>query len=121
RLDGEEERICRDPGYRSFAHQHYSYLARGRYDQQLERWFSCIDPDRFLVLSAEELFAEPARATMRAQEFLGLPAQPLADASARNARSYTAIDAELRGELRRAFAPHNARLKALLGRDLGWG
>ena len=31
RLAGEAERLCADPSYRSFSHQHHSYVARGIY------------------------------------------------------------------------------------------
>ena len=38
RLDGEERRLVQFPGYASVAHQHHSYVARGHYADQLERW-----------------------------------------------------------------------------------
>jgi len=120
RLEGEEERLLADPGYRSFAHQHHSYLSRGRYAGQLERWFECCGEERILVLSAEELFTQPAAVLHRAQEFLGLPAQTPTDLSARNARSYAPISAAVRDRLSLEFAADNERLSALLGRDLGW-
>jgi len=43
RLDGEERRLVQFPGYVSVAHQHHSYLARGRYHEQLERWRARFD------------------------------------------------------------------------------
>jgi hypothetical protein len=121
RLAGEEERILADPGYRSFAHQHHAYLARGLYAEQLERWFACFDRDRFLILAAEELFADPAAALAAAEEFLDLPLAVPADLSAKNARSYAPISAELRQRLGEHFAAPNQRLYELLGRDFGWG
>ncbi|HXS47682.1 MAG TPA: sulfotransferase domain-containing protein, partial [Solirubrobacterales bacterium] len=45
RLEGEQERILEDPGYRSFAHQHHSYVSRGRYAEQLERWLAHVPPE----------------------------------------------------------------------------
>ncbi len=120
RLDGEEERLLADPAYRSFAHQHHSYLSRGRYAGQLERWFERFDRERVLILSAEELFAEPEGAVREAQKFLGLEPLRPADLSAKNARAYAPIDAEARAELREEFDPHNRRLYELVGRDFGW-
>ena len=43
RLRGEEERLAGERGYRSFAHQHHGYLARGRYADQLERWLAHVE------------------------------------------------------------------------------
>jgi sulfotransferase family protein len=120
RLAGEEERLLADPGYRSRAHQHFSYLARGNYAEQLERWFEHCGEERFLVLSAEDLFGDPAAVVAVAQEFLELPRQIPVDLSAKNARSYAPIPEPLRERLREHFAPANERLRALLGRDLGW-
>ena len=120
RLVGEEERLTREPGYRSFAHQHHSYLSRGRYAEQLERWFESFDRERLLVLSAEDLFTEPEEIVGEAQEFLGVAAELPADLSARNARSYAPIGEETRTALRSAFEPHNRRLYELVGRDFGW-
>jgi hypothetical protein len=120
RLAGEEERLAREPGSRSFAHQHHSYLARGRYAGQLERWFESFDRERLLVLGAEDLFTEPGGIVGEAQEFLGLDVEPPPDLSARNARSYAPIGEEMRAALRLAFEPHNRRLYELVGRDFGW-
>lgn len=120
RLAGEEERLRHDPHYRSFAHQHYSYVSRGRYAEQLERWLQCFDRRQLLFLSAEELFAEPLRVVSEAQEFLGLPLRAPTDMTAKNARSYAPIPAVARSGLSRHFEPHNRRLYGLTGRDFGW-
>src|SRR5439155_7010676 len=39
RLNGELERVISDERYVSFERHHHSYLARGRYAEQLEVWF----------------------------------------------------------------------------------
>ncbi len=120
RLKGEEERILDEPRYRSFSHQHHSYLSRGRYAEQLERWFQHADRDRFLILSSEDLFEDPRTAIAATQRFLDL--EPIAphDLSARNARSYAPIQSEIRDRLSRELEPHNQRLYELVGRDFGW-
>lgn len=120
RLRGEEERILADPRCRSFPHQHHSYLARSRYAEQLERWLLHVDRSRFLILSSEDLFADPATTLAEAEEFLGLERDIPDDLTARNARSYAPIQADLRDRLREEFEPHNRRLYELVGRDFGW-
>lgn len=120
RLRGEEDRIVADPTYRSFSHQHHSYLARGRYAEQLERWFEHFDRDRLLVLSAEDLFKEPKGCLEEAQRFLGLEPVLPGDLSPRNNRIYSPPETALRKRLQTYFEPHNHRLYRLLGRDFGW-
>lgn len=120
RLAGEEDRLLAEPRYRSFAHQHHSYLSRGRYHVQLERWLQCFDRDRLLVLSAEDLFTAPADVVGQAQEFLGLEPETPVDMAAKNARSYAPIDADVRRRLRADFEEDNRRLYRLVGRDFGW-
>jgi hypothetical protein len=120
RLAGERERLIADPHLNSFAHQHYSYLDRGRYAEQLEAWYASIAPERMLVLSAEELFAEPAATLARAQRFLELEPHLPADLSPRNGRSYSPLPAALRSRLAQRFSAPNEALSRLLDRDLGW-
>ncbi len=120
RLAGEEERLLDEPDYRSFAHQHHSYLARGRYAEQLERWFRHCERERLLVLSAEELFEDPAAVLTATQRFLGLEADLPADLRPRNARSYAPISDEARARLRAEFEPYNRHLYELVERDFGW-
>ncbi len=120
RLRGEEERILADPRYRSFSHQHHSYLARSRYAEQLERWLRHAERDRFLILSSEDLFGDPRAVLAETQRFLGLEPDAPDDLTARNARSYAPIQADLRERLRAELEPHNRRLYELVGRDFGW-
>jgi hypothetical protein len=121
RLAGEDEKLRADPGARSFAHQHHSYVARGRYAEQLERWLALYPREQLLVLVSEELFADPIGATLETQRFLGLPERPPARLQARNVRRYTSpLDDGLHARLAAGFADDNQRLARLLGRDLPW-
>jgi hypothetical protein len=120
RIAAQEERVREEPGFRCFSHQHHSYAARGRYAEQLERWFGYFDRERFLVLDAADLFESPCGVVEDAQRHLGLRELRPEDVSVRNARSYEGISDDLRRQLHTAFASHNERLYDLLGRDFGW-
>jgi hypothetical protein len=123
RLSGEEERILADPCYRSRKHRTFSYVTRGLYADQLERWFEHFPRDQLLVLRAEDLLARPAETYFEVLEFLGLQPHTL-DEFVRHNRPETPAPApiapELRARLQERFAEPNARLAALLGRDFGW-
>jgi len=119
RLAGEEQRILADPGYRSYAFQHYSYVSRGLYSGQLERWFEHFPREQFLVLAAERLFTDPAGTLHEVQRWLGLSEHTPAELTARNAGSYAPIDPALRSQLRERFAPDVSRLRDLV-EELPW-
>ncbi len=72
RLEGEEQRMIDDPGYLSFAHQHYSYVDQGRYERGLERWMAQWPARQLLVLRSEDMYADPAAIYSSVLDFLGL-------------------------------------------------
>ncbi len=72
RLAGEESRIRSDPGYRGFAHQHFSYLARGHYAGQLRRLLAAYPRQQVSVLRFEDLVADPGSTLAEVHAFLGL-------------------------------------------------
>jgi hypothetical protein len=120
RLAGELERLQRDPTYVSYEYHHHSYVARGRYAEQLERWFDRFGRDRFLVERSEDFFADPDAVARRVQAFLGLPPRDVGPYEVFNQFTSGSMDPEMRSRLRSEFASSNARLAEFLGRDMGW-
>ncbi len=70
RMRGEIERMLEDPSYFSHAWWNYTYVARGRYAEQLERWFAAFPREQLLVLVSEELLDQPAETYARVLDFL---------------------------------------------------
>ena len=120
RLDGEEERLLRDPAATSFAHQHHAYVSRGRYARQLRRWFDALGRDRVLVLRSEDLYADPAATFARVLAFLDLPAADVEAWRVRNAATPHPLDDATRQRLRTALRDDREDLVRLLGSDPGW-
>ena len=119
RTAGEAERIREDPSYYSYAHQHWSYLARGRYLEQIEAWIRSIPGDRLHLVVQEELRAEPDETLDRVLDFLGLPACQLSKSEV-PASDYSPLEPDLHRRLAEQFAASNERLFRYLGRDLDW-
>ena len=120
RMEGEVERMLREPAYFSHAWWNYTYTARGRYAEQLERWFEAFPREQLLVLLTDELAADTAAAYRRVLDFLGAEAQEL-DAYPRIfEREYGGMDPNTRARLEQRFAQPNRRLAELLGRELPW-
>jgi Sulfotransferase domain len=120
RLSGELERMQAEPAYFSQAWWSHTYLARGLYAEQLERWWAAFPAEQLLVLANEELAAEPAATYARVLAFLGAEPYELETYPRVFDRDYPDLKSETRERLAAHFAGPNRRLYDLLGRDLGW-
>ena len=116
RLAGEEDRLA-DPAYVSAAHQRFSYVARGRYAEQLERWAASYPGDQLMVSTTDELFgSKQDTERRRIREFTGLdPTSPLGPLPTVNVSSERPVPADARRWLDDAFSEPNRRLARLLG------
>jgi hypothetical protein len=119
RMQGELERM-RDPRYFSHAWWNFTYLSRGRYAEQLERWLGFFPRERLLILPSEDLLEQPRETYARVLEFLGAPPHELEAYPRIFERDYNAMDPQTRGKLSDYYAEPNRRLYELLDRDLGW-
>jgi hypothetical protein len=120
RMQGEVERMLRDPAYFSYAWWNYTYAARGRYAEQLERWLAAFPREQLLVLFTEELAADTAGTYRRVLHFLGVDAFGLDSYPRIFEREYGGMDPATRARLEDEFTEPNGRLAGLLGRELPW-
>ncbi len=120
RLAGEEDRLLRDPAATSLAHQHHSYVARGRYLEQLARWWTAFPKDRLLLVRSEDLHADPGPSFDAICDHLGIDRWHPPVWRAYNAAPATGIAPATRGRLRATFRAWNVRLAEVTGRDWGW-
>lgn len=116
--EGQPERTDdRTPPELWAAAQNLAYVARGRYLEQLERWWAHFPPDRFLLVMSEDFFADPVGVVGRIVEFVGLGPFVPGDVRARNQSSGPDLDPELRARLDETFAEDNRRLLDATGID----
>jgi hypothetical protein len=120
RMQGELERMLRDPSYFSHAWWNYTYAARGRYAEQLERWLDAFPREQLLGLFTEELAADTAGTYRRVLDFLGVDARGLDSYPRIFEREYGGMDPATRIRLEGEFAEPNRRLGELLERELPW-
>ena len=71
-LVGELERLLATSGYVD-APFSTSYVARGRYAEQLERWLELFPREQLLVLLTKNLADDPRRSMAQVADFLGVP------------------------------------------------
>lgn len=120
RMRGEIERMIREPSYFSEPWWNHTYLARGRYAEQLERWLAVFPREQLLVLFAEELLRDPSETYACVLEFVGVRPHELRSYPRIFARDYPAMSAATRAQLEAYFEEPNRQLRALLGRELPW-
>jgi hypothetical protein len=120
RTGGEEARLAAEPAYFSLAWWNYTYRARGRYAEQLERWLDVFPREQLLVLPSEDLLRDPQATHAFVLEFLGVEAHRLDSYPRVFERRYEPMSPETRASLVEEFDEPNRRLYGLLGRDLAW-
>lgn len=102
-------------------HRLYSYLARGRYVEQLERWFSLYERSRFHIVDFADLANDLRESIRHAVAFLELREVESAAPRRRGmTTSRGASPVEGADHLSEYFKPHNERLFKLLGRRFDW-
>ena len=117
RLAGETEKIVQEGTYYSFNHQHYSYLARGIYVEQLQNWMKVFPREQFLILKSEDFFDRPAATMEKVEKFLELPSHKLDEYIPYNQNNYPPVSDAIYRELTEYFQPYNQRLSEELGID----
>jgi hypothetical protein len=105
---------------RAEAVQHFSYLARGLYADQIERWRHHYSPERIAVVRSEDLHADPTTVMARLFRFLGLgPVESIASRRL-NAREYDPLSGGMRARLNGYYRQPVHRLARLLNTSLWW-
>jgi LPS sulfotransferase NodH len=120
RLAGEAAKLTNDPGYNSHNHQHFSYVARGRYAEQAQRYVDMFDQQNLLFLQSEELWSDPLPATKLVFDFLGLDPWEPPTTPHMNATKPGSVPPDIAELLGERFAASNAELEGVLGRRFSW-
>ena len=120
RLEGEVEKMLNDETYYSFNHQHFSYLQRGIYIDQLERWTKKFTKEQMLILSSEDFYSNPNKICNEIFGFLNLPNFNLNKIKVYNTGSNKSMRENTRKNLLEYFKPHNEKLYNFLNKDFGW-
>jgi len=120
RLNGIVERVEKGDHEAHMIFRNFAYKSRGRYAEQLQRWFQRFPRDRFLILKSEDLFTDPEQFCKTVYDFLGLPDFKLERYENANPGRYSDADTKIIKELEEYFAPYNRELYGLTGFNFGW-
>jgi len=120
RLEGEWGKISKDKSYPTEKFRNFSYLSRGIYVDQLERWMKYFPKEQFLIIKTEEFNEDPQGALNRTFEFVGVSKFRVENLNKLNTGKYEEMNESTRKYLIKYFKPHNQRLSKLLGIELNW-
>ena len=113
----------RSPRYVPFKHEHFSYIAKSSYVEQVERYFAVFPRSQVMVIQSEVFFRETPRVVKKVFEFLGVDptfVPPNLQPMNVGKKKSSSLPADLEQELRQYFAVKNAELYKLLGEAFDW-
>ena len=90
------------------------------YYYQIKAWREYLNRHQFLILKSENFYHSPETTMEKVFNFLGLPAQKIAQYPKVNAGSYCSVDPELRKTLSAYFQPYNKSLEEYLNIQFNW-
>jgi len=118
KLKGQED-IILNGGY-SLAHQHFSYLARGIYVDQLKFWHKFFGKEQFLILKSEDFFSNHKKTLNKVFDFLEIPHFEIHEFKIFQPPKFPEMKGDTKKFLINYFKPHNEKLYEYLGRDFEW-
>lgn len=124
-FEAEEDRIravLRQQNYKSLNFIHHTYLKRGLYAEQLDRYLRLFDSQQLFIIQSEDFFSNPGQILSKICRFLNINDKyPFANLNPRNIgyNKHRIEDAVLE-YLIQYYLPHNQRLCNLLGQSFTW-
>jgi hypothetical protein len=125
RITDDIAEIKRLPDSKALNFRRFSYVERGRYAEQVNRWLNAYPRDQVLILESEDFFEDPASILSRILTFVG--ARPWLPPEFRNysyaepsAQSHEAVPSDMRKNLDARFSESNRALRELLDVELQW-
>lgn len=125
RIGGELEELHRGRAGSFRKAFRFSYVTRGHYADQLQRWLQVFPADRFLILDAEDLFSHPEQVLAQVCRFVGVDEWTPSEfrnysRSASNCSNQADVVEAVQEDLRRHFAGENEGLARIVGRRFPW-
>ena len=124
-FDSEAKRIktaLHEKDYKNLNFINFTYLKRGLYAEQLERYFNFFDKNQILIIKSEDFFTNPCQAMIPVCRFLGIDHNfSFTDLTPRNTgKNKKPVTPEVRKYLEDYYRDQNQLLFSLLGDNLGW-
>jgi len=118
-LQQEDLRLRNDLS-NSYDQRYFSFKARGRYAEQLKRWFRYYGRDQFLILQSEEFFKNYENVLKETCDFLRVKFKLGINLAKEYDNILDPVNPGTRQYLVEYFEPYNQELYELLGVNYGW-
>lgn len=121
RIEQVKKVISTQEGFYSFEYEHYSYVDRGKYAEQIKRYLAYFDRCQMLILKSEDLSCHPQVTFDRVTKFLNLEKHTLQNTKPYNVREYPQKGySDLKGTLSDFYRPYNRELYEMLNVTPWW-
>lgn len=102
-------------------YKNYSYLERGKYMEQIERFLAFFQREQLYITTLDDLSSQPNTVLNEIFDFLNIDREKITIEEKYNSFKYNStIDPSLRKELQEYFQPYNEKLFNFLGRNYDW-
>ena len=119
-VNDEFNKMKNDENHYSVEFYKKSYLTRGIYADQLERWFEFFPREQFLIIKSEDFYSNTPSIFKNVLKFLDIPEFEISNFRPYKFRKYSTMNPETRKQLVEFFKPHNERLYKLLDTNFHW-
>lgn len=116
----EEKALISGQIERSYSHQHHSFLSRGLYAKQIERWLQYFPHSQMLFIKSEDFFNNPEIEMDNVYKFLNIKKVFPNDFKAQNTNSYPGLTSEMRIKISPFFEEDRKHLIRILGDKFSW-
>lgn len=120
RISGEEQKILNREILSGTKFQHWSYMKRGLYGQQLQRWLGFFPREQFLIIRSEDFFSSTLLWMQQIHTFLGIRDIPPANLSPVNSNKYPELPVSVKDKLKDYFHDDGLLLQKLAGNNFVW-
>lgn len=120
RISGEEQKILNREILSGTKFQHWSYMKRGLYGQQLQRWLGFFPREQFLIIRSEGFFSSTLLWMQQIHTFLGIRDIPPANLSPVNSNKYPELPVSVKDKLKDYFHDDGLLLQKLAGNNFVW-
>jgi len=104
----------------SSAHQAFSYMARGKYHEQISRWLKYYSLDELVIIKSEDFFEAPKNTLQKIYRALDLKEVYPKDLHPINSRKYGELSLDKKAEYMKTYQADLDQLTELLGSQFTW-
>ncbi len=126
-IEKENERITENEEYlisgrikQSDAHQSFSYISRGLYARQINRWLKHFPLSQMMFIKSEDFFKNPENELHAVYRFLGIKEVFPGLLTPKNANFYPGLTLETRIKVSLLFDQDARELRKLIGEKFRW-